>query len=118
MNFLPMPNNLTCGNQNVTIKDPCKIFFHVKIAETNNEHVSELISFQMKKSFHCSLSNFVLSPTIEATLIGFEYKVDVQIDNTELKSVFTTAEESYLVNINKEGSNIAAKTYVGFVRGL
>jgi hypothetical protein len=36
MNFLPMPVELTCGKENITISDPCKLFFHVKIDEKNN----------------------------------------------------------------------------------
>lgn len=90
MNFLPMPNGIKCGNENVTISDPCKIFFHAKVQESGNEHVSELIAFQMKKSFHCNIANYVLSPTLEASLIGFDYKVEISFENSELKSVFTT----------------------------
>lgn len=44
----------------------------------------------MKKSFHCNIANYVLSPTLEANLIGFDYKVEISFENSELKSVFTT----------------------------
>lgn len=30
MNFLPMPNEISCGKDNLTLNDPCKIFYHVK----------------------------------------------------------------------------------------
>ena len=36
MNFLPMPDELTCGEENITISDPCKILYHVKIDEKGN----------------------------------------------------------------------------------
>ena len=90
MNVLPMANTITCGKENITISDPCKIFFHAKVQEGGNEHIGELIAFQMKKSFHCNIANYVLAPTLEANLIGFDYKVEISFENTELKSVFTT----------------------------
>lgn len=31
MNFLPMPDELTCGDKNAILNDPCKILYHVKI---------------------------------------------------------------------------------------
>jgi hypothetical protein len=77
MNFLPMPVDLVCGEENVTVSDPCKIFYHVKIDEKNNDHVAELITFQMKKSFKCNIPNYILSPKLEANLIGFDLKVEV-----------------------------------------
>lgn len=89
MNFLPMPNSIKCGNDNIPISDPCKIFFHAKVQESGNEHIAELIEFQMKKSFHCNIANYVLTPSLDANLIGFDYKVEISFENTELKSVFT-----------------------------
>lgn len=77
MNYLPMPADLTCGKENETLSDPCKLFFHVKIESKNNDHVVDLIAFQMKKSFNCKIPNFSLSPTLDANLIGFDNKVEV-----------------------------------------
>jgi hypothetical protein len=64
MNFLPMPNEITCGKESAIFNDPCKIFYHVQIEEKSNEHVGELIEFQMKKSFRCNIPNYVLSPKL------------------------------------------------------
>lgn len=106
MNYLPMPNELSCGKEVFNIEDPCKIFFHVKIEEKSHEHVAELIEFQMKASFKCSLPNYILAPKLEANLIGFAYKVEVNIADPALKSAFTVEEESYQLNINKDISKI------------
>lgn len=31
LNFLPMPREISCGEDNVTLVDPCKLLFHVKL---------------------------------------------------------------------------------------
>lgn len=31
LNFLPMPREISCGEDNVTLADPCKLLFHVKL---------------------------------------------------------------------------------------
>lgn len=80
--------------------------------------MGELIEFQMRKSFNCKIPNYFLAPKIDASLIGFKYKVEVEIKDPTLKSVFTTEEEKYQLKVNKEQSSIVTPTYVGFVRGL
>lgn len=79
MEFLPMPEEISCGEANFTLANPCKLFFHIKTEEKGNEHISELISFQMKKSFQCSTPNYIISPQLDATLLGFDHIVEVQI---------------------------------------
>jgi hypothetical protein len=39
MNFLPMPNTINCGKDNLALDDPCKIFYHVKAEEKYSEHI-------------------------------------------------------------------------------
>lgn len=77
MNFLPMPREITCGKNNVTLNNPCKILYHVKLKQENNEHVEELIAFQMRKTLHCKVFNVVFSPTLDMDVSNFPYKVEV-----------------------------------------
>jgi N-acetyl-beta-hexosaminidase len=72
----------------------------------------------MKKSFKCNIPNYVVTPTLKASLIGFSFKVEASILDPELRSVFTVEEEAYELNINQNDAQIEAKTYVGFVRAL
>lgn len=118
LHFLPMPREIRCGDENATLEDPCKILFHVKLTDTGNEHVSEIISFQMKKTLHCPISNVVVAPTLDFDTANFAYKVEVEIDDAALKSVFTTGEEQYQLSASLNGATIKSLTYVGFVRGL
>jgi len=86
-----MPKQIKCGSDTHPLDDPCKILFHVKISEEGNEHISELIAFQMKKSFHCNIPNVLLSQSLETTtLIGFSHTVTVIINDPSIKNVFTT----------------------------
>jgi hypothetical protein len=58
----------------------------------------------MKKSFKCNVPNYVVAPTLKASLIGFSYKVEVRILDPVLRSVFTVEEEAYELNINQGGA--------------
>jgi len=33
LNFFPMPKQIKCGSDSQPLDDPCKLLFHVKIAE-------------------------------------------------------------------------------------
>lgn len=93
MNFLPMPTNLNCGLENVTLADPCKILYHIQIEEHNVEHIHELIKHQQKSTFFCKIPNIIFGKSIEEVkLIGFSYQVNVSIEDYKLKSAFTTKE--------------------------
>ena len=64
LHFLPMPRNISCGEQKFELADPCKILFHVKLKEDSNSHVEELIAFQMKKTLSCHVPNVIIAPEI------------------------------------------------------
>lgn len=49
----------------------------------------------MKKTLHCPIPNIVISPSLDFDANSFSYKVEVEIDDAALKSVFTTGEEQY-----------------------
>jgi hypothetical protein len=98
--------------------DPCRILYNVK-SQKHIDHIQELIKDQMKKTFNCPISNVVFgNEHRQLTFIGFEYTVNIEIEDSALKSVFTTAEEAYSARIEVKETLIKAKTYVGFVRGL
>lgn len=118
LNYLPMPKHIKCGKENVTLDDPCKLLFHVKVDETGNDHISEVIAFQMKKTFHCNIPNVVLSRSLNVDLVGFAYKIEIEVSEPELKSVFTTKAESYLLKVTKTSAGLKSDTYVGMLRGL
>ena len=50
--------------------------------------------------------------------IGFDYKVEISIDDPELKSAFKTEEEQYELTITSKSAQMRSITFVGFVRGL
>lgn len=118
LNFVPMPREITCGNDNATLDDPCKLLFHVKLKYGTNEHIEELIAFQMRQTLHCRISNVVISPTLNIDVSNFPYRVEVEIDDPTLKSVFRSEEEQYEMVATMSGTRLRAITYVGFVRAL
>lgn len=60
----------------------------------------------------------IVAKTINVDLVGFTYKVEVDIADPTLKNVYTTKEEAYELNINTSGAELKVQTYVGLVRGL
>ena len=68
LHFLPMPRNISCGEQKFDLPDPCKILFHIKLKEGSNSHVEELIGFQMKKTLQCHIPNVIISPEISMNI--------------------------------------------------
>jgi hypothetical protein len=42
----------------------------------------------MKKTLHCALSNTYTAPSLNVDAQGFAYKVEITIQDPELKSVF------------------------------
>ena len=77
MNFMPFPESIRCGKENVTLADPCRLLFHVKAEEEPNAHLGELIAFQMQKTFACHIPNIVIAPTLNIEAIGFVHTVEV-----------------------------------------
>lgn len=50
--------------------------------------------------------------------IGFNYIVEISVEDIKLRSVYTTEEEKYSLDVEENNAEIHAGTYVGFVRGL
>ena len=80
--------------------------------------MEELIGFQMQKTLSCHIANVVWGTDIQMDISKFTYKVEVSIDDAELKSVFKVEEEQYELEVKTTGASIRTITYVGFVRGL
>ena len=73
----------------------------------------------MQKTLSCHIANVVWGPDIQMDISKFIYKVEVSIDDAELKSVFKADDEQYELEITTStGTKIRSLTYVGFVRGL
>lgn len=72
----------------------------------------------MRKTLSCHLPNVVISPELGMEPQGFDYKVEISIDDAELKSAFKTEEEQYELTITSKSAQIRSITYVGFVRAL
>ena len=81
LSFLPMPQNVTCelkNKNNYVIEDPCRIFYHIKADKQSNDysHFKELIDHQQLKTFHCHISNLVITNDLSTiALRGFKYTV-------------------------------------------
>jgi hypothetical protein len=90
-----MPRDLRCGQEKLDLADPCKILFHVKLKEEGNSHIEELIGFQMQRTLSCHIANVIWGADIQMDISKFTYKVEVSIDDAELKSVFKVEEEQY-----------------------
>ena len=72
----------------------------------------------MRQTLHCRIPNILISPSVDMDISSFSFKVEVEIDDPELKSVFTAPEEQYELNVNVQGAKLRSITYVGFLRGL
>lgn len=94
------------------------MLFHVKLKEQGYEHIEELIAFQMKKTLHCQIPNVVIAPALDFDAAGFSYKIEVQIQDAALKSVFTAEEEQYEITASSNGATLKSMNFVGFVRAL
>jgi hypothetical protein len=95
------------------------MLFHVKLKEQGYEHIEELIGFQMKKTLHCQIPNVVIAPALDFdAAAGFSYKIEVQIQDAALKSVFTAEEEQYEIAASSNGATLKSMNFVGFVRAL
>lgn len=72
----------------------------------------------MQKTLSCHIANVVWGNEIQVDVSKFIYKVEVSIDDAELKSAFKVEEEQYELDVKTSGTTISSLTYVGFVRGL
>ena len=52
------------------------------------------------------------------TLEGFNYEVEIKIEDSTLRSVFKVEEEAYTIKIEEKKAAMKSATYVGFVRAL
>lgn len=72
----------------------------------------------MKKTLACPVANVLISRDDNIETNGFSYRVEVNIDIPELKSVFKAEEEKYELKITKSSASIKTITFVGFIRAL
>lgn len=77
----------------------------------------ELFTHYQVKGFFCKSANVQFSGDASTTT-KYSFVLNIKIDNPKLQSVFTPEEEKYKLNITKEGGDLWAATYVGFVRGV
>ena len=64
------------------MEKPCSILFKLNIDEKDNDHIREILDFQMLKTFSCFNANILFKDQLGLTLSGFSHIVNVDISDT------------------------------------
>lgn len=96
LNFLPMPKKINCNISNpnpIPMDNPCKILYIINNSPDKKQysHFVELIEHQQLKTFRCHISHILMGQTLHFKPIGFNYTVNIDVANPELKSSFKTS---------------------------
>ena len=120
-NFMPLPRlcNISQTRSPVLV-NPCNLIFDFKGVIHHSEPIEEIIMQYSKTVYKCKEHSFKIFYNENNTTANYlnPYIVKITIADSTVRSVFTTQEEYYTMNISKTETNITAETYVAFLRAF